>query len=131
MTFGEECKYEVIEPAENPGDTKIKKSGLTAEFTMNDIDRDRQLLEKKKTELDAQIGIEEAKMQNIDRTNPEVGQMSAEMRQVIYIYERAYAFCKVGKEKVGEINNMLETYKHELLDIALQTGLLTTNDEGK
>jgi hypothetical protein len=131
MNFNE-YKYEAIgdfEDGKQPGDVKIRKSGLTAEFTMNDIDRDIQLLEKKKTELDAQIKIEDAKMQNIDRTNPEVGQMSPEMRQVVYLYERAYAFCKVGKEKVEEIDKMIADYKHELMDIALQTGILTTKTD--
>jgi hypothetical protein len=131
MNFNE-YKYEAIEDFEDgkqTGDVKIRKSGLTAEFTMNDIDRDIQLLEKKKLELDSQIKIEDAKMQNIDRTNPEVGQMSPEMRQVVYIYERAYAFCKVGKEKVEEIDKMIADYKHELMDIALQTGILTTKTD--
>jgi hypothetical protein len=128
--MNENYKYEVLEKSEQPGETKIKKSGLTAEFTLNDIARDIQLLEKKKVELNAQIGVEDAKMRNIDRTNPEIGQMDTNMRQVIYLYERSYAFSKVGKEKVEEIDKLLDEYKTELMDITVQTGLvLTASDE--
>jgi hypothetical protein len=133
MKFGENYKYELIEGQEeglNAGDVKIRKTGLTAEFTLNDIDRDRQYLEKKKEEILGKMQIEDAKMQNIDRTNPEIGQMDEHVRQVIYIYQQAFAVCKVGKEKVAEIDKTLEELKHEMMDISIQTGILTTHDGG-
>jgi hypothetical protein len=120
--------YTVIEEAENAGDAKIKKTGLTAEFTLNDIDRDMKYLQRKKEELEGQMRIEDAKMKNIDDTNPEVGAMSEEMRQVIYIYQKAFSFCKVGKEKVEEIDNQIKEYRQELMAIVVQTGLGLSND---
>lgn len=126
MNPTENIKYEIIEKADQPGASKILKTGLTAEFTLDDIDRDIHYLEKKKLELTSQIAIEEAKMKNIDGTNPEIGAMDEHMRQVIYLYERSFAFSKVGKEKVEEIDKQLEDYKAELMAIVLQTGLVLT-----
>jgi hypothetical protein len=127
----ENITYEVIEKTEDPGESKILKSGLTAEFTLNDITRDVQYLQKKKEELESQIGVEAARMTNIDGTNPEIGQMDERMRQVIYLYERAFAFCKVGKEKVAEIDAQMKSYREELMQIVMQTGLAITKPENE
>lgn len=119
----EDIHYRIIKEASKPENVLIQKTGMVSEFTIGDILRDQQLLQKKKEELEAQIAIEEARMQNIDRSNPKIGKMSEEMRQVVFIYERAFAFSKVGRQKVEEIKNQLKEYREETLRIALETGL--------
>lgn len=119
----EQIGYRVVEEKSDVGESIIQKTGMVAEFTMNDIDRDLQLLRKKKEELESQKAVEDARMVNIDRTNPEVGQMDEKTRQVVYIYERAYAFSKVATEKIAEIDTAIKSYKDEMLAIALETGI--------
>ena len=120
----ENLTYRILEEnVENIGASVVEKVGMVVTFTVDDIDRDLVALRKKREELEGQMKIESARMVNIDRTNPEIGQMSEEMRQVVYIYERAYAFCKVGGEKIAEIVAQEKEYRDEVTNIIMQTGI--------
>lgn len=120
---GENVDYKVLEAKENPAETIIEKSGMTSQFTLGEIAVDLNLLQKKHDELESQMRIEEARMINIDRTNPEIGAMSEEMRQVIFIYAKAFAFVKVAKEKLNEIDAQVKEYNEEMEVIQSRLGL--------
>lgn len=116
--------YRVVEEKPDPGDSVIQKTGLTAEFTLNDMDRDMKYLAKKKDELEAQIAVEAARMTNIERDRPALAEMSEEERQIIYIYTKSASFVKVGKEKIAEIDTQMKEYKDEMINIVMQTGVV-------
>lgn len=115
--------YRVVDEKENPAESVIQKTGMVAEFTLGDINRDLMLLAKKKDELESQIAVEDARCKNIDRTNPEIGEMSEEMRQIIFIYERAFAFVKIARQKVEEIKAQEKSYREEVIKIQMETGM--------
>lgn len=123
--------YEIVEEKENPAETLIRKHGMVSEFTLGEINVDLSLLAKKKNELESQIAVEAARMTNIDRTNPEIGQMEEAMRQVVFIYERAFAFVKIAKQKVAEIDAQAKEYREEVVRIAMETGLNLKSPEEK
>lgn len=115
--------YEILEKKENPNETVIRKTGMVADFTMGEIAVDMELLQRKRLELEGQLKVEAARLVNIDNTNPEIGAMSEEMRQVIYIYAKSFAFVKVAKDKMAEIDEQIKEYRQEAIKIALETGL--------
>lgn len=122
--------YEVIEKAENPAETKVKKSGITAEFTLREVQADIASLQKLRLEIDAKARIESAKMQNIERDMPEIADMDENQRKIIYIYQQAASTYKMASEKVAEIDKQLEEYEAELNNITQQTGLVLTEPNG-
>lgn len=115
--------YEIIDKKENPAETVIRKSGMVSEFTLGEMEVDLRLLAKQKDQLEAQAKIEEARCINIERTNPEIAAMSEEMRQVIFIYTKAFSFKKEADKKLAEIDELMKEYRSEVLKIAMETGL--------
>lgn len=113
-------KYKIKKKADDINESVISKSGVIVDFTINDIHRDVAYLEKNKKELEAQIRLEEAKMKNIIGTHPHIEKVSEEDRVATYLYHQSFAFSKVGKKKLEEIESQLEDYKDELEEIKKQ-----------
>jgi hypothetical protein len=116
--------YTVKTKAENPSESVILKTGGEVEFTMNNIEADIAYLEKTKKELTAQMSLEDAKMKNVLRTHPHIEQVSEEDRVATYLYQQSFAFTKVAKSKLEQIENQLKEYADEKVEIIKQTGLV-------
>jgi hypothetical protein len=116
-------KFTVVTPNEDPTQAVILKEGLTAKFTLAETGMDTLLLEKKREEIDAEVRIQQATMTNIERTNPDVAKMSEADRQITYVYQKAFAVVKVGKEKLAELDNAIAEIEADRADILKQTGL--------
>ncbi len=130
--LGEErLTYRIKTKAEDVGECVIEKAGVLVEFTLNYLDRDMQLLKRKKEELEGMQKIERAKMANINRTNPEIGEMSEALRQVVFIYTQAFSSDKVITEKVAEIDAQIKAYRDELMVIVMQTGIVIPANENE
>ena len=119
----EELHYKVVVKKDNPAECVIQKTGMIAEFTLGDINADIELLKKKREEVEGIMKISEARLINIDNTNPEIGEMSEELRQVIFIYAKDFSTAKVAKEKIAEIDAAIKSYRQEALTIAMETGI--------
>lgn len=116
-------KYTIKETALDQNDSLIVKTGGEVEFSMRNINNDVVYLEKSRKELVAQIGLEEAKKVNVLGTHPHIEQMSEEDRVACYLYQQAFAFCKVAKGKLEEIEKQLKDYADEKAEIIKQTNL--------
>jgi len=117
-------KYEVITKSEEKEqDWVIQKSGLTAEFTLNDIKRDIEILKKMKIEMDAKVGIEAAILENISVNYPDAPKMEEKLRVAVFLYQKSFATKKMCEEKVAEIDKQLKEYAEETQEILNQTNL--------
>ncbi len=117
-------EYKVKETSINPHDSVIEKHGQAITFTIGDIDRDVLYLEKAKKELEAQMKLEEAKKSNVVGTHPHIAEMSEEDRVATYLYQQAFAFCKVAESKIKQITEQIESYGTEKEEILKQTGIV-------
>ena len=119
-----QSKYKVITKAEEKEqDWVIRKEGLTADFTLNDIKRDIEQLKKMKTEMEAKSGIEDAILKNVATNYPEVPKMKEKLRVAVFLYQKSFATKKMCDDKVAEIDKQLEEYANETQEILNQTGL--------
>ena len=107
----------------DPMETVIVKTGGEVEFTLAGVNADIIYLQKMKKELLAKKGIEEAKKVNVLGTHPHIEQMSEEDRVACYLYQEAFAFCKVAENKIKEIDEQIAEYEKEKEEIKNQTGL--------
>lgn len=62
--------YKLKEVKENPLDSIVEKSGITAEFSINQLLEEGKRIEKKVTEIKGQLTIEEAKKTNVEENHP-------------------------------------------------------------
>lgn len=117
--------YKIKQKNKNPYDSLIIKTGLTAEFTINDIRNEIDALNKRKIEIEAKKGISDATIKNIkehDKTGV-INKISEKERIAIFLYEKAMIEIKAADELVKEINNQLDSYGAEIEDICKQTKL--------
>lgn len=120
---GENIKYTVVKEEENVGDSLIRKTGEFSEFTLNDIARDLELYRRQEEDLDGKVKVDEALMTNILRDKPEIADMSEELRQVLYVYTRAFSSVKETKKMLEANREQSRLLRSELMKIAMKTGL--------
>lgn len=115
--------YKIKERALDPLDSLITKTGADIEFSLRAVENDIAYLQKNKREMISQMALEEAKMKNVVRTHPHIEKMTEEDRIACYIYQQAYAFCKVAENKIKQIDEQVRDYEAEKEEIKNQTGL--------
>mgnify|MGYP001446282693 CR=1 FL=1 len=116
-------KYFIAEPKENPKDTLILKTGLTSKFSLNDVLRDMEAIKKRKIELEAQIDLEKAKIDNVKSHYPEVEQTDEKIRIAHSIYQISTESIKRFNEQLKSVNDVLDEEAKQIDEIAKQTGI--------
>ena len=100
--------YEVSKThKKDPSLSIVRKSGITAEFTLQQLISERLTMDKRVKELEGQKKINDAIVKNIEQHHPEVMKMSEEARHYAAIYNKAVT----DQEKV---NGVLKAYKKAL-----------------
>ena len=104
-------------------DVVLEVSGITHLVSLREIETDVKYLEKARKEIDGMLGVEKAKMKNIENNHPWVKKLSEIELLTAFLYYESMAVDKEAIPKLKEINRQLKVYKKEIKDIANQTGL--------
>jgi TolA-binding protein len=97
--------YEVSKThKKDPSLSVVRKSGITAEFTMQELISERLTMEKRIKELEGQKKINDATVKNIEDHHPEVMKMDPELRSYAASYDEALA-------DKHNIDKVLKAYK--------------------
>lgn len=115
--------YTLVPNEENPEDQKISRVGHVQEFTVSTIHNDYLKFDKAEKELNAQIELEKAKMQNVINFHPQVADISEEDRVAIHLYQEAYAMMKRCEAALDQYKEAREEEDQVRADIEAQTGL--------
>lgn len=120
----EKYEYKIKEQKDDPYECLILKEGLTAEFTLNDVKKDIEVLNKRKTELEAKKKIPAALIENVKKEYAEVIEKTDEKSRIaIFIYEKAMMEIKGAQELIDMVDKQLDSYGAEIDDICQKTGL--------
>lgn len=121
-------EYKLKPPADGETSTTIVKTGTEIEFTLPKIQADVDYLTKARKEVDAQVKISSATMENVRGTHPGIAAMSKEDLTAAYLYREALGIVTIGHEKITQIDQQLADYESEKVEIEKQTGLKLTPD---
>ena len=105
----------VEENKEDFKESKIERSGITTEFTPKLVEEHKRELEKVEREVEGQIKVCKATMDNIERNYDFVKELTEEQRHHVWMYYENETVHKEAETKLPEIKKQLEQYK-ELLD---------------
>lgn len=119
----QDFKYRVLVGNKDLQQIVIEKTGIVSTFTLGEILISIAEFKKKREEMEQQIAIEEARMFNINRDRPEIANMPEEERNIIFMYQRAFAMVKVAKPKLEEFDDALDEYFKDFEHIVEQTGI--------
>lgn len=88
----------------DPSLSIVRKSGITAEFSLRELMAERAQIDKRIKELEGQKKINDATVKNIEQHHPEVTRMKKELRSYAASYDAALADQK-------KVNQVLKAYK--------------------
>lgn len=132
-------KYKVLEKKSDDLDTLIEQSGIKATLTIKGAMDNVKRLKSYRKEMEAQIKLEKAKMQNIvdnahaEMSSKRLDEMNDRDLQTAYIYVNSFIICKTADEKLKQIEEALEKIAEDMEQITQQTGLKCPEikDDGK
>jgi hypothetical protein len=116
-------EYKVKEIALDPLDSLIVKTGGEVSFTVRKIDQDVIYLNKAEKEVDGQVRIAKATMENVKRTHPHIAEMKQEDLTAAYLYREALGVVTAGEEKLKQIQAQIKDYAEVKVEIEKQTGI--------
>lgn len=123
--------YQLKQPNDDYKLAVIEKSGVTIDFTLLDVEQHEHQLGKMATETEAQIALEKAKMNNIERFHPSVKKMSGELLTAAALYKEAKTYVEKAEPKLAEIKAALVEYADEKAIIMEKLGFVPTTPDGE
>lgn len=113
-------QYKIIKSAEDINDAVIEKSGITVEFSLNDVERTQKYNDKQLKEIEGKYQIEKAKMVNIEENHAFVKEMSDQDLFTAGMYYEAKNFCEQAEKKIAEFKEHKSELIKELIEIYAQ-----------
>jgi hypothetical protein len=115
--------YKILkEDAEDFKDSEILKKGITATFTVRELERIEKEVRKQLKEAEAQYNLEAAKMENIERNHPYVKEMDEEKLFTIHMYQEAKTNYTKYRDFAKKVTVDLKVYENEMNDMYKQLG---------
>lgn len=120
----ETFQYKVLQEAPDYKDSTIEKSGIKSTFTLREIEKHRADLTTIKTELEAQIKVQDATTTNIESFHPFVKDMSMEDMHAAGMFYEARGLRDKCQAKLDEIVKLLADEAAEEETIMTTLGLV-------
>jgi hypothetical protein len=122
----QEFSYKIIEPNDDPKQAKIEKSGITAVFTLAQVEEHEATLTTRRKEMAAELEVEQAKMTNVENFHPEVKDMSGVLLTAATLYKESKTVVEKTTAKIAEYDAALKEYADEKAQIMTALGFVPT-----
>lgn len=117
----DQFQYKVSKKADDHMDAVIEKSGFSSvTFTLRDIQKKQEQWSAEKRQMEGQIVVEQAKVDNIVHHHPWVAKMSEEKQFTTWLYYEARKTVEELKKQVADRVSALDEYQKEK-EIILKT----------
>lgn len=119
-------KYVVVEAKEDPNETIIEKQDISIRLTVNELESDRRRVDKIKAQIEGQMKIDEASLQNVITNHPFVVEATEEETKkavALSLYNGIKNTIDEHKKKLEEIEALYKEHEEELQAIKEQTGI--------
>lgn len=123
MAKNDILKYEVISKHEVPELSTIKISGISNEITLADTLKSIEDNAKGMKQIESEVSLKKAVMQNIINNHPEVKTIRPKLRVACGMFYEAERFVQFAEEKLKEFNDAQDNLNEEVKQIELQTGI--------
>ena len=95
--------YRLVKPSDDHTAAVIEKSGITAEFTLAEVNAMQERNKKAEREVAGQLEIERAKIVNIEHFHPEVKDLSPELLVAAALYKESLTIIRDAEPKLEQI----------------------------
>src|SRR4051812_11395501 len=114
--------YQVSEPNDDYKQAKILKTGITATFSLAEVEEHEATLRTFKKEREAEIMVEKAKMENIRGYHPVVDTLTGVELTAIALFKESKTIVEKTEEKLKDVDAAIEEYATEKADIMTALG---------
>lgn len=112
--------YRLLQPNDDYKQAVIEKAGITADFTLLEVDQMQERNKKDRLEVESQLSIERAKMTNIERHHPQVKKMSGVLLTAAALYKESQMMVSELEPKLKHIDAAIEENNVMVADVMEQ-----------
>lgn len=121
--------YKLLEPNEaDPTAALIEKSGITATFTLAEVSAMQEHNRKAEREIEGQLKIDRAMLNNIERHHPKVKKMDAMLLTAAALYKETQMRIAESEPKLTRVKDAIK--ENDVMVSHVKTQLnLNTNEQ--
>lgn len=108
--------FSIEEENEDFRKSTIARSNLTNTFTLEDVEKHREELKKMKQQLESQIKVSGAVVDNVERNHDFVKDFSGEELTTLAYYKENLDVKKDAEDKLSDVEQSLDAY-NEVIDV--------------
>ena len=114
--------YRLLQPNDDYRQAVIEKGGITAEFTLAEVEAMQERNKTSKKEIEAQIMLEKAKMTNIEAHHPFVKDLDGVRLTAAALYKEAKTYVEKAEPMLVSLNSGSYVAKQPFTDNAARFG---------
>jgi hypothetical protein len=99
-----EYQYRLLQPNDDYKQALIEKAGITATFTIAEVEAMQERNRKAKLETEGNLKIRQAEMTNIEMNHPEVKDMSGILLTAAYLYREAKDYVEKAGPAIASLD---------------------------
>jgi hypothetical protein len=112
--------YRLLQPNEDYKQAVIEKAGITADFTIAEVEAMQERNKKGLLEAESQLKIERAKMTNIERHYPAVKKMAGVLLTAAALYKESQAMIAELEPRAKQIQQAIDENNVMVADVLAQ-----------
>jgi hypothetical protein len=112
--------YRLLQPNDDYKQAVIEKAGITADFTLLEVEQMQERNKKGLLEAESQLTIEKAKLTNIERHHPQVKKMSGVLLTAAALYKETQMMVASLEPKIKLIQQAIDENDAMVADVMKQ-----------
>ena len=120
--------YRLLQPNDDPTLAVIEKSGMTAEFTLAEVQAMQEHNRKAEREIEGQLTVDRATLVNVERHHPQVKKMSPLLLTAAAIYKETQTSIAKSEPKLAQVKEAIKQNDEMIAHVSKELNL---NLDGK
>jgi hypothetical protein len=118
----DQYQYRLLEPNEDYKQAKIEKGGITATFTLAEVEAMQERNRTALKEVEGNLEIRRAEIENIKHFHPDIAELPGEKLTAAWIYREALAYVAEAEPKRASITEAIAENDGMVADVMQTLG---------
>lgn len=116
-------QYRLLQPNEDASAAVIEKSGITATFTLAEVEAMQSRNRQAEREIEGQLKIERAKMVNIESHHPKVKEMAGVFLTAVALYKESKTYIAQAEPKLAQVRAAIKENDEMIAQVTKELNL--------
>lgn len=119
-------QYRLLQPKDDYKEAVIEKAGITAEFTLAEVEAIQAHNKKALRETEGQLEIKKAEIVNIDHFHPMIKELTGPQLTAAWIYKEALDYIQKAEPTIKRLNEAIAENDAMTADVMKTLGFVPT-----